>query len=157
MTALPHGPSRGVNKHVTRRKRIGAQASPRTGSRNAEQKRRSGLAMASPAPPYRTTECMTHGMEASACPMCSRALKISTIEPYPTRDRVDVVTYRCPIHGHIWTSIVVNRVEAANREIAALLPPCCDQSGFVWPGTIEPNQSVAKQRNSWAGACREGY
>ena len=70
--------------------------------------------MASPAPPYRTTECMTHGMEASACPMCSRALKISTIEPYPTRDRVDVVTYRCPIHGHIWTSIVVNRVEAAN-------------------------------------------
>jgi len=61
-------------------------------------------------------------MEASVCPMCSRALKISTIEPHPTRDRVDVVTYRCPIHGDIWTSIVVNPVEAADTKIATLLP-----------------------------------
>jgi hypothetical protein len=38
-------------------------------------------------------------MEAFLCPMCSRALKISTIEPHPTGDGVDVVTYRCPIHG----------------------------------------------------------
>jgi hypothetical protein len=29
-------------------------------------------------------------MEASVCPMCSRALKVSTIEPHPTRDGVDV-------------------------------------------------------------------
>jgi hypothetical protein len=61
-------------------------------------------------------------MEASVCPMCSRALKISTIEPHPTRDGVDVVTYRCPIHGDIWTIIVVNQVEAADTKIATLLP-----------------------------------
>ena len=53
-------------------------------------------------------------MEASLCPMCSRALKISTIEPHPTRDGVDVVTRRCPIHGDIWRSVVVNKVEAAD-------------------------------------------
>jgi hypothetical protein len=41
-----------------------------------------------------------------------RALKISTIEPYLTRDGVDVVTYRCPIDGDIWRSVVVIRVEA---------------------------------------------
>ena len=38
-------------------------------------------------------------MEASVCPMCALALKISTIEP----DGVDVVTCRCPINGDIWT------------------------------------------------------
>ena len=38
-------------------------------------------------------------MEVSLCPMCTRALKIYTIEPHPTRDGVDVVTYRCPIDG----------------------------------------------------------
>jgi len=59
-------------------------------------------------------------MEASLCPMCSRALKISTIEPHPIRDGVDLVTYRCLIHGDIWTSIVVNQVKAADTEIAAL-------------------------------------
>jgi hypothetical protein len=37
-------------------------------------------------------------MEASVCPMCSLALKISTIESHPTCDGVDVVTYRCPIN-----------------------------------------------------------
>ena len=52
-------------------------------------------------------------MEASLRPICSRALKISTIEPHPTRDGVDVVTRRCPIHGDIWRSVVVNEVEAA--------------------------------------------
>ena len=31
-----------------------------------------------------------------------------------------VVTYRCPIHGDMWTSIVVNQVEAADTKIAAL-------------------------------------
>jgi hypothetical protein len=51
-------------------------------------------------------------MEVSLCPMCMRALKISTIEPHPTRDGVDVVTYRCPIDGDIWRSVVVGRVEA---------------------------------------------
>jgi hypothetical protein len=61
-------------------------------------------------------------MEASLCPMCSRALKISTIEPHPTRDGVDVVTYQCPIDGDICTSVVVNQVKAADREIAALPP-----------------------------------
>ena len=29
-------------------------------------------------------------MEVSLCPMCTRALKIYTIEPHPTRDGVDV-------------------------------------------------------------------
>jgi len=38
-------------------------------------------------------------MEASACPRCALALKVSVIGPHPTCDRVDVVTYRCPIHG----------------------------------------------------------
>ena len=51
-------------------------------------------------------------MEVSLCPMCMRALKISTIEPHPTPDGVDVVTYRCPIDGDIWRSVVVSRVEA---------------------------------------------
>jgi hypothetical protein len=57
--------------------------------------------------------------------MCSQALKISTIELHPTHDGVDVVTYWCPIHGDIWTSIVVivvNQVEAADTKIATLLP-----------------------------------
>ena len=61
-------------------------------------------------------------MEASLCPMRSRALKISTIEPHPTRDGVDLVTYRCLIRGDIWTSVVVNQVKAADTEIAALAP-----------------------------------
>ena len=62
-------------------------------------------------------------MEASACPRCARALKISVIEPHPTRDRVDVVTYRCPIHGDVWRSVVVNQVEAADtdRDAAATM------------------------------------
>jgi hypothetical protein len=60
-------------------------------------------------------------MEASVCPMCSRALKISTIEPHPTRDGVDVVTYRCPIHGDSLTKIVVTQV-AADTKIVTLLP-----------------------------------
>jgi hypothetical protein len=61
-------------------------------------------------------------MEAAVCPMCTRALKISTIDPHPTHDGVDVATYRCPIHGDMWTSIVVNQVEAADTKIATLLP-----------------------------------
>jgi len=54
--------------------------------------------------------------------MCALALKISTIEPHPTCDGVDVVTYRCPINGDIWTSIVVNQDEAADTKIATLPP-----------------------------------
>ena len=65
---------------------------------------------------------METAMEAFSCPMCLRALKISTIEPHPTRDRVDVVTYGCPIHGDIWRSVVVNRTEADDTKIPALLP-----------------------------------
>ena len=61
-------------------------------------------------------------MEAFLYPTCSQALKISTTELHPTRDGVDVVTYRCPIHGDIWTSVVVDQVEAVDTEIAALLP-----------------------------------
>jgi len=91
-------------------------------------------------------------VETSVCPMRSQALKISTIEPHPTRDGVDVVTYWCPIHGNIWTSIVVNQVEVADTKIATLLPSQYEQSGFVWPSAIEPSQGVAKQRNSRAGA-----
>jgi hypothetical protein len=44
----------------------------------------------------------------------------STIEPHPTRDGVDVVTNRCLIHGDIWTNVVVNKVKAADTQIAAL-------------------------------------
>jgi hypothetical protein len=51
----------------------------------------------------------------------------STIEPHPTRDGVDVLTYRCPIYRDIWTSIVVNQVEAADMEIATLLPSSYEQ------------------------------
>ena len=65
---------------------------------------------------------MNAPLNALLCPMCLRALKISTIEPHPTRDRVDVVTYGCPIHGDIWRSVVVNRAEADDTEIPALLP-----------------------------------
>jgi hypothetical protein len=62
-------------------------------------------------------------MDAFSCPMCLRALKISTIEPHPIRDRADVMTYRCPIHGDIWKSVIANRVEAADtdREAAATM------------------------------------
>ena len=62
-------------------------------------------------------------MEASACPRCALALKISVIERHPIRDRVDVVTYRCPIHGDVWRSVVVNQVEAADtdRDAAATM------------------------------------
>ena len=45
-------------------------------------------------------------MEMSLCPMCARALKISTIEPHHTGDGVDVVTYRCPIHGDVSTELM---------------------------------------------------
>jgi len=65
------------------------------------------------------TETVT---EVSLCPMCTRALKICTIEPHPTRDGVDVVTYRCPIDGDIWTNVVVNKVKAADTQIVALPP-----------------------------------
>jgi hypothetical protein len=60
---------------------------------------------------------METAMDAPLCPMCSRALEISTVEPHPTHDRVDVVTYRCSVHGDIR---VVNRVEAADTDIAKL-------------------------------------
>jgi hypothetical protein len=49
----------------------------------------------------------------SLCPMCSRALKISTSEPHPTRDGVNVLTYRCSIHEDIWMSLV-DHVERRN-------------------------------------------
>ena len=58
-------------------------------------------------------------MDAPLCPMCSRVSKISTIEPHPTRDREDVVTFRCLVHGDI---SVVNGVEAANMDVAKMLP-----------------------------------
>jgi hypothetical protein len=60
---------------------------------------------------------METAMDAPLCPMCSRALEISTVEPHPTHDRVDVVTYRCSVRGDIR---VVNRVEAADTDIAKL-------------------------------------
>jgi hypothetical protein len=57
----------------------------------------------------------------SLCPICSQALKIGTIGPYPTHEDMDVVTYRCLIHGDIWRSFV-NRCELAGVELA-MLPP----------------------------------
>jgi hypothetical protein len=68
-------------------------------------------------------ECNTIPALGSVESMCSRVLEITTIEPHPTRDRVDVGMCRCPIHGDIWRSIVLNQVEAADMEIATLLPP----------------------------------
>jgi hypothetical protein len=61
-------------------------------------------------------------MEAFLYPTCSQALKISTTELHPTRDGVDVVTNRCLIQGDIWTNVVVNKVKAADTQIAALTP-----------------------------------
>jgi hypothetical protein len=62
----------------------------------------------------------------SLCPMCSRALKISTSEPHPTRDGVNVLTYRCSIHEDIWMSFVdhVERRNARTRaRVAAEMSP----------------------------------
>jgi hypothetical protein len=39
---------------------------------------------------------METAMEVFSCPMCLRALKISTVEPHPTRDRVDVMIVPVP-------------------------------------------------------------
>jgi hypothetical protein len=87
-------------------------------------------------------------MEASTCRRCALALKISVIEPHPTRGRVDVATYRCPIPSplaepairrqapevravcmkvhvriRVWRSVVVKQVEAADtdRDAAATM------------------------------------
>ena len=49
----------------------------------------------------------------SLCPMCSRVLKISTSESQPTRDGVNVLTYRFSIHEDIWMSLV-DHVERRN-------------------------------------------
>jgi hypothetical protein len=97
-------------------------------------------------------------MEASLCPicpMCSRALKISTIEPHPTRDGVDVVTRRCPIHGDIWRSWSSTKLRRQIRDVATLLlPPRREQARFVWsrqrPGRPSMSQDVAKQRLAFA-------
>ena len=62
---------------------------------------------------------MQVGTPPLLCPMCSRALKISTIEPYPAREGVDVVIYRCSIHGDIWRSLV-DRGELTGTELAML-------------------------------------
>jgi len=43
---------------------------------------------------------------APLCPICSQALKITKSEPHPTRDRMDLLTYRCSIHGDICTRLV---------------------------------------------------
>jgi hypothetical protein len=48
---------------------------------------------------------MEYPTPAPLCPICSRALEISTSEPHPTRNRVDVLTYRCSIHGDIWARL----------------------------------------------------
>jgi hypothetical protein len=50
---------------------------------------------------------------------CTRG-KISTIEPHPMHDGIDVMTYQRLVHGDIWQS-VLNGVEA-ETEIAKLLP-----------------------------------
>ena len=51
-----------------------------------------------------------------AARLASPQTEQSTIEPHPTRDGVDVVTYRCPTDGDIWRSVVVDRVEAGRYE-----------------------------------------
>ena len=62
---------------------------------------------------------METAMEAFSCPMCLRALKISTIEPHPTRDRVDVATYRCPIHADIWSVVSTELMWAETLRVEA--------------------------------------
>jgi len=59
----------------------------------------------------------------SLCPMCSRALKISTSEPHPTRDGVNVLTYRCSIHEDIWMSLVSTTLNGETAEPEIALPP----------------------------------
>jgi len=97
-------------------------------------------------------------MEASLCPMCSRALKISMVEPHPTRDGVDVVTRRCPIHGDIWRSVVVNELRQQIPDIATLLlRPRREQARFVRsrqnratkhePGRAKAAVSIRKSRD----------
>jgi len=57
----------------------------------------------------------------SLCPMCLRGLKISTIEPHPTCDRVNAMTYRCSVHGDAWVRLV-NQVELVGTDLGMLLP-----------------------------------
>jgi hypothetical protein len=78
-------------------------------------------------------------MEASLCPMCSQALKISTIEPHETRDGVDVVTRRCPIHGT--SGGASSSTKLGGRYRTSRRYCCCHD---------EMNQDAAKQRLAFA-------
>ena len=99
-------------------------------------------------------------MEASACPRCALALKISVIEPHPTRDRVDVVTYRCPIHGDVWRRVVVKQVEAADTDPDATAT-CRELERFAWSGAGAPaaRPEPGRAQSHWVlglglGKCR---
>jgi len=60
---------------------------------------------------------MNAPLNALLCPMCLRVLKINTIEPHPTRDRVDVATYRCPIHADIWSVVLTELMGAETLRV----------------------------------------
>jgi C4-type Zn-finger protein len=49
---------------------------------------------------------------APVCPICSQTLQLRTSEPHPTRDGVDILTYRCEQCGPIksnWSSTEYRR------------------------------------------------
>ena len=85
-------------------------------------------------------------MEASACPRCALVLKISVIEPHPTRNRVDVVRYRCPIHGDVWRSVVVNQPEAASPNNFTMARFQKKISGPSWRSSASSAFDEAKHR-----------
>jgi C4-type Zn-finger protein len=59
---------------------------------------------------------------ASICPICSQTLQLGTSEPHPTRDGVDILTYRCEECGPIKSKLVVHRIPSQGNGLA---PPVC--------------------------------
>jgi C4-type Zn-finger protein len=47
---------------------------------------------------------------ASVCPICSQTLQLDTSEPHPTREGVDILTYRCEQCGPVKSDLVVHRI-----------------------------------------------
>jgi transposase-like protein len=56
---------------------------------------------------------------ASVCPICSQTLQLHTSEPHPTREAVDILTYRCEQCGSVKSNLVVHRMP---REGATIFP-----------------------------------
>jgi C4-type Zn-finger protein len=58
---------------------------------------------------------------ASACPICSQTLQLGTSEPHPTRDGVDILTYRCEQCGPIKSKLVVHRIPSQGMDCSTSL------------------------------------